>query len=76
MPAQFWSLTLREFQFKHAAFMRAENRQRALLFDLGALVSMADEKAKAVMSRNANALRRYVTMPWLIEGTDVIEDQR
>jgi len=31
MPAQFWSLTYREFMIKHHAFIRRENRERRLL---------------------------------------------
>jgi hypothetical protein len=65
MPDQFWSLTLREFQLKHAAFVRAEDRKRSLMFELAGLVAMTDEKGRAALNSNANALKRYVTMPWL-----------
>lgn len=68
MPDQFWSLTVREFQLKHAAFVRAEDRTRSVMFELAALVAMADEKGRAAMNSNANALRRYVVMPWLLGG--------
>lgn len=65
LPDHFWALTVRQFQMKHAAFVRAEYRQRSLLFELAALVAMTDEKCRATMNSNANALRCYVTMPWL-----------
>lgn len=64
-PNQFWSLTLREFHIKHAAFARAEDRQRALVHEVVALVGLLDKKNKEIELRNANALRRYPIKPWL-----------
>ena len=75
MPDQFWSLSLREFWIKHAAFMRAENRKRALGFELAGMVSMADEKAKRVWARNTSVLTQYPIKPWaLAEHTDTEHD--
>jgi hypothetical protein len=70
LPSEFWTLTLREFQIKHAAFVRAEDRKRSLLFELASLVAMTDDKGRAGMKANANTLRRYFSMPWLLGDED------
>jgi len=62
----FWSLTVREFWIKHRAFVRAEDRARALMFELALqLRHYKDEGAN--VRRNINALRRYPIKQWLVD---------
>lgn len=74
-PDDFWSLTYREFQIKHRAFQRAEDRRRALLYDL-ADITVAGQKPEwhTSMQQNANALRRYPIKQWTVipDGEDDI----
>lgn len=66
MPAQFWSLTVREFWIKHAAFSRAEDRRRSLMLEQVSFVAPKQKKAdQNALIRNANVLRRYPVKPWL-----------
>ncbi len=75
MPDQFESLDPPEFWLKHAAFARAEDRRRALLFDLADL-TVAGQKPEwhTAMQQNANALRRYPVKQWTVvqDGEDDI----
>lgn len=64
-PAEFWSLTYREFWIKHRAFERGEDRARALIFELAAMVGQFDERRRGKVLRGANALRRYPIKKWL-----------
>lgn len=66
MPEQFWSLTLHEFWIKHAAFIRAENRQRSLVFLLASLTGHYKEKDRKALDQAESALRRYPVKSWLI----------
>lgn len=65
MPDQFWSLTLREFHLKHAAFMRGENRTRALLFEQALLGGHTKKDKQTQVERTINALRQYPIKAWL-----------
>jgi hypothetical protein len=65
MPDEFWSLTWTEFHIKHEAFVRTEDRQRALVFELAGLIGLQDEKGKIAINRSASMLRRYALKPWL-----------
>lgn len=66
MPDQFWSLTMHEFGIKHAAFSRAEARQRALIYEY-ILQRVPKSKSDIVqkVTNRINALRRYAVKPWL-----------
>ncbi len=66
MPDQFWSLTIGEFQIKHGAFVRAEDRQRSLVFELAGLIGMLSQKDRDKVNKNATVLRRYPIKPWLL----------
>lgn len=66
MPDQFWSLTVREFWLKHEAFARAEDRQRALLFEHAMTSKRPSRKEQALLQRSINALRRYPLKRWLL----------
>lgn len=65
MADQFWSLTLREFHLKHAAFSRAENRARALMFEHALVTGHVAEKNVTKMKRSINQLREYPIKRWL-----------
>lgn len=65
MPEQFWSLTLREFHIKHAAFMRSEHRQRALVWELASMTASYKAKDRRQIVKTANALRQYPVKRWL-----------
>lgn len=67
MPAEFWSLTVAEFHIKHGAFVRSEDRKLSLVYQLASMVAMADQKARDIMLKNANTLKRYPIKPWLFE---------
>ena len=64
-PDEFWSLTVREFEIKYAAFVRAENRQRALVMEHALMASGATGSARDNAAREIYALRRYPEKPWL-----------
>lgn len=64
-PDVFWRLTVREFWIKHAAFHRAEHRQRALVYEIAGLIGQHDKRSKAAIKRNENRLRRYPVKKWL-----------
>jgi hypothetical protein len=64
-PDVFWSLTVREFLLKHAAFDRAENRQRALVIDLAVRTGHYKDSDHQQMVRDMHALRRYPEKSWL-----------
>lgn len=64
MPAEFWSLTVREFWLKHAAFMRAEDRVRSVMYE-HAMTQVSDKKARRSVQNAINVLRRYPLKPWL-----------
>lgn len=65
MPDQFWSLTYAEFQVKHRAFTRAEDRQRALVIDLALRTAQYKDSDRDQMWRDVHALRRYPEKAWL-----------
>jgi hypothetical protein len=65
MPGEFWSLTYREFNLKHAAFIRAEDRHRALVMELASMTGMFTDKAvRKRLDDNVAILRRYPLKPW------------
>lgn len=64
-PEAFWSLTYREFQIKYAAFVRAENRQRALVMEHALMTSGAKGSERESAQREIYALRRYPEKSWL-----------
>lgn len=68
MPEQFWALTLREFNLKHAAFSRAEDRNRSLMLEHAMHVGNYDKRGKNQMQRAVNSLRRYPVKPWMKAG--------
>lgn len=65
---EFWSLTVREFWIKHAAFMRAEARMRALLSELSLQTTQLDDKGRGQRLRAIGTLRRYPVKRWLQQG--------
>jgi len=65
MPDQFWHLTVREFWLKWAAFDRAEDRRRALMFEQALTSGAGDQKQRMALERAINSLRRYPIKPWL-----------
>lgn len=65
MPEQFWRLTFREFDLKHAAFARAEDRQQGLMLSLAAKIGQYKKKDAQTLERHATALRRYPVKRWL-----------
>lgn len=65
MPEQFWSLTLREFHIKHAAFLRSENRMRALVWELASMTASYKDKDRSKVRHGANSLRQYPVKRWL-----------
>ena len=66
MPEQFWGLTYREFQIKHAAFKRAEDRVQALVVMHARLTGSYDAAHKRRLLRWEGALRRYPLKKWLL----------
>lgn len=64
-PAEFWSLTFREFQIKHAAFSRAEDRRRSLVLELAVMTGQFKKQDADKIHRAVNALRRYPVKQWL-----------
>jgi hypothetical protein len=68
MPDQFWSLTVREFWIKHAAFSRAEDRAEAALIRQALRLGQFKKSAANELSRYANALKRYPIKPWLVKS--------
>ena len=65
MPEQFHRLTVREFHIKHAAWARAEDRQRSLFLELAAMTGQFKDKDRNALRRTVNALRRYPVKRWL-----------
>lgn len=65
MPDDFWSLTVREFHLKHAAFQRAEDRARSLVFELASMLGNFKDKDRRKVVQAANKLRRYPVKAWL-----------
>lgn len=65
MPWQFWRLTFREFQIKHAAFTREEDRRRSLMLEQVSLLGQFKEKDRNAIRRSVNVLRRYPVKVWL-----------
>jgi hypothetical protein len=60
-PDVFWALTKPEFDIKHRAWKRAEDRQRALMIEHGLMTGghrfkKADQTS---LRRDVTALRRY-----------------
>jgi lipase chaperone LimK len=66
-PEQFWSLTVREFWIKHAAFTRAEDRRRSLVIEHSLISGHRDDRAREEIQRTVNALRRYPIKSWLLQ---------
>lgn len=64
-PAAFWSLTIREFWIKHAAFTRAEDRLEAVFIRQALRTQSYKSKDRNALNRSANALRRYPRKKWL-----------
>lgn len=65
-PDVFWSLNFREFWIKHRAFIRAEDRLRALVREAALLMRPSQKDGDNVRSeRDINALRRYPIKKWL-----------
>ncbi len=65
-PEAFWSLTVREFWIKHAAFFRSEHRQRANLIELALRTTDYKKDAIGQLQKSVNALRRYPLKQWLL----------
>lgn len=68
-PEAFWSLTVREFEIKHRAFTRAEDRQKSLVYLLAGMTTEYSAPQKARIERSVNALRRYPIKAWLVPGS-------
>lgn len=68
MPAEFWTLTLREFFIKHEAFKRAEDRAKSLVYLLAGMIGQFKENDLQRVRNNAMALRRYALKRWLLDG--------
>jgi hypothetical protein len=68
MPAQFWSLTVREFWLKWHAYARTEDRRRSLLFEYLGMTASAQMKPsdRSKVWRSVNQLRRYPLKRWLL----------
>jgi hypothetical protein len=69
-PRQFWDLTLREFYLKHAAFARAEDRDRAAQIDLALMLGHFKDADRHRLRRAANLLRRYPMKSWVMIDDD------
>lgn len=65
-PAVFWSLTVREFWIKHAAFTRAEDRRRSEVIELALLTTTYKDRVRNQMEQTKNRLRRYPIKRWLL----------
>lgn len=65
MPWEFWNLTLREFNIKHEAFAREEDRTRSLFFELASMTGQYKDKDRRQLQRSINTLRRYPVKAWL-----------
>ena len=65
MPEQFWSLTVREFWLKHAAFSRAEDRAESAMVRQALRLGNFKKSAANQLHQYANALKRYPIKPWL-----------
>jgi hypothetical protein len=70
-PAVFWRLTPREFWIKHRAWIREENRQKAMWLEHalrtgGHRFKKADQQS---MQRTVTALRQYPMKSWLDQPT-------
>lgn len=66
MPWDFWRLTFREFHLKHAAFLRAEDRTKALMFEhVSVTVPRKSASDQEKLERHVNYLRRYPVKRWL-----------
>lgn len=66
----FWSLTYREFQIKHAAFTRSEDRQRALMFELAEHIGQWKDNDRDKLVKNVNVLRKYPVKRWILEAAE------
>lgn len=66
MPEQFWSLTVREFHLKWAAFSRAEDRARSLVLEHAMMTGQYKDKDRNKIQRGVNVLRRYPLKRWLL----------
>ena len=66
MPNEFWSLTVREFWIKWHAYVRTEDRRRALAIEHAALTGHYDDRHRARLHRSVNQLRRYPLKRWLL----------
>jgi len=64
-PEQFWTLTVREFWIKHAAFSRAEDRAESALIRQALRLGHFKKGTANQMERYANALKRYPIMKWV-----------
>jgi len=64
-PQAFWSLTVREFWIKHAAFTRAEDRRESALIRHALRTQSYKSKDRNQLNRAANALKRYPRKAWL-----------
>jgi hypothetical protein len=65
-PELFWSLTVREFWIKHAAFKRAEDRRRSLVLEHALMTQSYKPKDKRSLTQAMHALRRYPVKRWLL----------
>ena len=65
MPAQFWSLTVREFWIKFRAFVRAENRAEAANIRHALRTSGGDTSGRRKLQEAANELRQYPVKSWI-----------
>ena len=65
MPEQFWSLLVREFRLKHAAFMRQEDRIHSWVIEHALLTGHIKPEKQTQVERTKNQLRRYPIKAWL-----------
>ena len=65
---QFWSMLPREFHLKHRAFVRAENRQRALVMEHALMTGHFAPKDATSVKHSINVLREYPIKRWLRRG--------
>ena len=66
-PLAFWSLTIREFWIKHAAFTRAEDRRESAMIRHALRTQSYKAKDRNQLNRAANALKRYPRKSWLTQ---------
>lgn len=65
-PRVFWSLTVREFWIKHAAWKRADDRERSRVYLLASLIGHFKEQDLNKVRQTEMALRRYPLKKWLL----------